>query len=114
SIIDPTGTATEVLLPLLVAHGFFTRPDAFDRFLYVQWAENGWCFPFNYLKQPYLSPASCTLTTIEGLKRVFFGDIVNTSMFTTTMSAAIKTLLLNDLSLYALSKLLTNKDYRSG
>ncbi|MGH2530902.1 MAG: hypothetical protein ACRDJW_01225 [Thermomicrobiales bacterium] len=53
AVVDPHGDLAVDCLRALADHGYFARPDAFDRLWYVDFGRRDRFLPFNVLAQPY-------------------------------------------------------------
>src|SRR6266849_7538823 len=52
-LIDPHSDLAQDVLALLVDNGYFKRPGAYDRLLFIDMNRQDRFIPFNMLKQPY-------------------------------------------------------------
>src|SRR5947209_2095097 len=53
SVIDAHADLTTDILALLYDQGYFTRPDAMQKLLYIEFSRTDGFLPFNVLQQPY-------------------------------------------------------------
>ncbi len=68
-LIDPHADLALDILKSLIATGFFRNAEAFDRLLFLDFA-NGAYVPFNVLNQPY-NAHTTALNALEGMIRVW-------------------------------------------
>lgn len=111
SFIDPHGSSAQFLLQTLIDHGYFKRPDAYRRLLYIEIAPDEWFIPWNPLNVPYLSVDQRADIVAEAFKRVW-PELVTAAMFDTLIDCGLKILIYNNLTLTSLFDVLTNEKYR--
>ncbi len=117
SLLDPHSDSAEAILASLVASGFFERPDAFDRLLYVEFCDPGErrFLSFNVLEQPHLKPHDIAANVLESLHRAWpaLSD-GSAPVFDNLILGGTLTLVENGLPLPVLHRLLTDRPFRDG
>lgn len=115
SFVDPHGDAVEELLAMLIAAGYFRRPDAFDRLWYIEFtdSEDGPFLPMNWLRQPHLKPHTLASNVVDAFHRVWpaLADGIAPA-FDSSVKYGTKILASNELTLPALLDVLTDREYR--
>ncbi len=112
SLIDPHSDLATDCLSMLIDNGFFRRPDAFQKLLYIDFSRQDRFLPFNVLKQPY-DDHSIARNMVEVCKRAWSALADGAApQFENITLASTLALVQNDLPLTTLPKLLTNKPYR--
>lgn len=109
-LIEPHHDLSYDSLAQLASAGFFRRPEAFDRLIYLDWG-NGAYLPFNVLKSRH-DPHSTALHVLEAMLRVW-PELVSAPMFQTLFLSAIMVLIANELPLTFLYQLLSDPDFRA-
>lgn len=112
ALLDPHADLADDVLGLLADQGFFGRPDAFDRLLYLDFSRTDAFLPFNVLKTPY-DVHSTAQHIVEVCTRAWpaLAD-GQAPQFENILLAAVVVLVDNHLPLTALPQLLTEKGYR--
>jgi hypothetical protein len=108
-IIEPHHDLSLDTLSYLVDLGYFSRPDAFERLVYLDWG-NGSFVPFNVLadRRP---PETVALHTLEAMMRVW-PELRRAPTFQTVWLSAMIVLIENGLPLTYLYQLLTDGPFR--
>ena len=116
TLIDPMGSTAELLLKTLIAQGFYESPEAYTRVIWVDFRDTDSpddpFIPFNILKMLGVPPAAVRKLVAESFKRIWPELAEHAAMFDTMISASLKVLQANDLSLARMAQLLDNKEYR--
>jgi len=112
AVIDPASDLATDILGLLYLRGYFTRADAAQKLLYIDFADPTRFLPFNILSQPY-DPATVASLLVEVCTRVWpsLGD-GQAPLFDNIIRASVPVLIANNLPLPVLHTLLTNKPFR--
>ena len=116
TLIDPHGDLSRLILEHLAAAGVFTRPDAYERLLYLDLpaAERAGKFlPLNVLAA-HGSPHTIASHVKEAFHRAYPELARGAPMFDTLVQDGTKVLISNGLPLTALFRLLTDKPFRDG
>jgi hypothetical protein len=115
TLVDPHGDLARLVLAHLVADGFFVRPGAREKLLYLDLpaAERaGRYLPFNVLRQPS-PPHSIAANVIEAMHRAWPALAGGQApMFDVLVQSGVKVLISNDLPLPALFRFLLERDFR--
>ncbi len=114
--LDPHGDTARFLLGYLVADGFFDRPEAFERLLYLDIpaaARQERYLPLNWLDQPKRKPHKLGSHVKEAFHRCWPELSFGAPMFDTLVQDGVKVLISNRLPLTALYRLLTDQAFRS-
>ena len=115
TLIDPHGDLAQLVLAHLVAQGFFDRPGAYDRLVYLDLpaAERAARFlPFNVLAQ-HSAPHTIASNVKDAFHRAWPQLAAGVApMFDTLVQDGVKVLLANQLPLTALFRLLTDGAFR--
>src|SRR6267142_522304 len=112
SVIDPASDLATDILGLLYLRGYFNRPDAMQRLLYIDFGDPKRFLPLNILSQPY-DPATVASMLVEVCTRVWPSlDGGQAPLFDNIMRASVPVLIANSLPLPQLHTLLTNKSFR--
>jgi hypothetical protein len=93
----------------LVGQGFFKRPDAYSRMIYLDWG-NGAYVPFNVLAGR-AEPHTVALNALDAMLRVW-PELQEAPMFQTLFLSACMALIANRLPITFLYQLLTEKGFR--
>lgn len=116
AIIDPHTDLAEDVLRLLVEQGYYRRPDAMRRVLYVDFANPQRFVPFNVLRAPSSMPApsyEIARNLVEATTRAWPSLAGGAApQFENLLLAAASVLIDNGLPLTALTPLLTDAAYR--
>lgn len=112
SLIDPHAESADAVLAHLVAQGFFRRPGAYERVLYVRFADGDHVTPFNVLRQEHLTPDVIIGDVVESFHRAFPELAQGAAQFDTLVGNGVRVCLDNDLPLTALYELLLDPAYR--
>lgn len=115
SFIDPHGDAVQELLAMLIHHGFFKRPGAFDKLWYVEFTddEDGHFLPMNWLNQPHVRPHTLASNVVEAFHRVWPSLAEGVApAFDSSVKYGTKILISSGLTLPALLDVLTAREYR--
>jgi hypothetical protein len=109
-LIDPHADLALDILKSLIASGFFRKEDAFDKLIFLDFA-NGAFVPFNVLNQSY-DAHTTALNALEGMIRVW--PELETPLFQTLFLAAVTTLIACKLPITPyLYHILTDGQFRS-
>jgi hypothetical protein len=115
TLVDPHGDLARLILGHLVATGFYERPEAYNRLLYldVPAAERaGRYMPFNVLKQNG-PPHTIASNIMEAVHRAWPSLAGGSApMLDTLVQNGVKVLVSNDLPLPALYRFLVEKEFR--
>jgi hypothetical protein len=110
-LIDPHADLAYDILTSLIASGFFRKEDAFDKLIFLDFA-NGAFVPFNVLNQSY-DPHTTALNALEGMLRVW-PELDTAPLFQTLFLAAVTTLIANHLPITPyLYHILTDGQFRN-
>src|SRR5581483_11098841 len=113
--LDPHGDAARLLLGRLVADGFFKRPEAFERLLYLDIptaARQERYLPLNWLNQPDRRPHALGAYVKEAFHRCWPELATGAPMFDALLQDGVKLLVANRLPLTRLHRLLTDQAFR--
>lgn len=112
-VLDPHADLVEDVLLLLLQKGYFRRPDALSRVLYVDFAHPTRSVPFNVLHQPHYDAYTIAQNLLEACTRAWptLGGGA-APQFENLLLAGVSVLIANQLSLTALPRLLTDAAYR--
>jgi hypothetical protein len=112
SLLDPHSDSAEALLATLTAKGYFDRPGAHERLLYIDFADETHSLPFNVLNQP-VEPHTLASTVLDAMHRCWpaLGDGA-APQFDNLVLAGVLVLIENHHPLPMLHTLLTNKPVR--
>jgi hypothetical protein len=108
-IIEPHHDLSFDTLSTLALQGFFHRPDAYERLVYLDWG-NGSYLPFNVLAGRE-EPHTVALHVLEAMIRVW-PELRQAPTFQTLFLSAIVVLIANRLPLTALYQLLVDHGFR--
>lgn len=111
ALIDPHADLALGCLGYLQARGYFTRPDAFERLVYVDFTA-GHHLPFNVLSSRF-DPHTTALNALEALVRTW-PDLETAPLFRTLFLSAAVVLIANKLPLTAINALLLDREFRAG
>jgi hypothetical protein len=113
AVLDPAADLVDDILLLLLRHGYYRRPDALRKVLYVDFAEPRGAIAFNILKQPY-PPYEVARNLVEATTRAWPSLSGGAApQFENLLLASAALLIDNDLPLTALPRLLTDSAYRA-
>lgn len=113
TFMDPHGDSVLALMEYLVYKGYFDKPDAYQRLLYIEFREEDWFLPFNILRQQAL-PHTVAGNFREALHRAWPALSGGAApMFDTLIQDGVKTLISNQLPVTCLYRMLTDKSYRN-
>ncbi len=113
TFLDPHADSAEALLGILASRGYFRRPDAYKRLLYIDFADSQAFLPFNILSQPKTDPHTISSQVLEAFHRAWpaLGDGA-APQFDNLVLAGTLVLIENGLPLSGLHRLLTDKSWR--
>lgn len=112
TFIDPHGDSADYLMDYLTHRGYFKKPGAFERLLYIKFSEEDWFLPLNILRQKAL-PHTIAGNFREALHRAWPALSGGAApMFDTLVQDGVKVLISNELPVTCLYRLLTDKAYR--
>lgn len=112
-LIDPHSDLANDVLALLCDGGYFHRPGAYERLLYVDFSLPDRFIPFNILKQPY-PVHEVARNLVEVCTRAWSALADGAApLFENIMLASVPVLIENNLPLTSLDELLSNKLYRN-
>lgn len=109
TVLEPHHDLSWDILNSLVARGFYKRPDAYERVVYLDFARD-WYLPFNVLAgdgDPHERASLC----LDAILRVF-PELETAPLFTELFLCGVVTLIANQLPLTALHRLYTDPDFR--
>lgn len=113
ALIDPQADLALDLMASLQSAGFFARPDARTRLLYLDFGRADRFLPFNILRQPRFSAVAIAQQLVDVCERAWSHLAEGRApQFENILLAAAVTLVENGLSLTRLEELLTNRPYR--
>jgi hypothetical protein len=110
-VIDPHADLSLGILSYLVAGGFYRRPEAFERVVYLDFSEEAF-LPFNVLNQPHQSPHATAEMVLEAMERTFKDLTAGAPLLKTLFLAGAVALIENELPLTCLYPLLLDQDFR--
>ncbi len=110
-LVEPHHDLSFDSLTYLVGRGFFKRPDAYNRLIYLDWG-NGHFVPFNVLSGGG-DPHTIALNALDAMLRVW-PELSEAPMFQTLFLSAVMCLIANGLPITFLYQLLTDKPFRDG
>jgi hypothetical protein len=109
-LIDPHADLALDILKSLIASGYFRNPGAFDRLIFLDFA-NGWYVPFNILNRSY-DAHTTALNALEGMIRVW-PELEQAPLFQTLFLAAVTALIACNLPITPyLYHILTDGEFR--
>jgi hypothetical protein len=108
-LIEPHHDLSFDILSSLVADGYFRRPDAYDRLIYLDWG-NGDFVPFNILADAR-DPHSAALNALEAMLRVW-PELREAPLFQTLFLSSLMVLIANALPITFLYQLLADTEFR--
>jgi hypothetical protein len=110
-LIDPHADLAMDILKSLIASGYFRNKDAFDRLIFLDFA-NGAYVPFNVLNQPY-DAHTTALNALEGMIRVW-PELETAPLFQTLFLASVTALIACKLPITSyLYHILTDGQFRN-
>ena len=110
-ILEPHHDLSFDCLNSLIASGFYNRPDAYERVIYIDWG-NGAYVPFNVLATRG-HPDTVAKNVLSAMLRVW-PELEAAPAFQTLFDAGVKCLIANKLPITALYQLLVDKPFRDG
>ena len=113
SLFAPHADTATGILAYLLSHGYFNRPDAFERLWYFKWSRRDYYPAFNFLSQPHYDPYTLASHTHEAFTRFFPSPDGTTPLFSSIFLPAVVTLIYNTLPLTALIPLITTPSLRT-
>lgn len=108
-ILEPHHDLSFDCLTSLVASGFYNRPDAYERVIYIDWG-NGAYVPFNVLATEG-HPDTVAKNVLSAMLRVW-PELETAPAFQTLFDAGVKCLIANQLPITALYQLLVDRPFR--
>jgi hypothetical protein len=112
AVIDPHASLVLDILSLLYDAGYFRRPDAFEKLLYIDFSRKDRFVPFNVLTQPY-ADEEVARHVVEACMRVWTALAEGAApRLENTLLATVPVLRANNLPLPAATRLLTDQEYR--
>lgn len=108
-LLDPHGDLSIDCLKYLVAGGFFKRPDAFERLIYIDFSEDHHA-PFNVLSTRF-RPHTRALNALEAFSRTW-PEIQTAPHFRTLFLTSAMILIANRRPLTDINRLLLDDDFR--
>jgi hypothetical protein len=108
-LIDPHHDLSFDIIITLLAKGFFDRPDAYQKLVYIDWG-NGHFVPFNILagtKEPH----SVALDALDGMLRVW-PELETAPLFQQLFLSSAMTLIESRLPIVFLNQILTDESFR--
>ena len=112
ALIDPHADLAADVLGILADTGFFERPDAYERLLYIDFSDRERFLPFNVLDQPY-DDHTVAKNIVEACKRAWPALADGSApQFENILLAGSLALIQNNEPLSSLPKLLTDKSFR--
>lgn len=113
ALVDPQADLALDVLDGLLTMGFFARPDAQQRVLYLDFTRSDRFLPFNILCQPRLRPTEVAQYVAEVCKRAWTHLADGAApQFENILLSAVVVLVENGLPLTELGPVLTSKPYR--
>lgn len=113
TLLDPHGDSAEAILTNLIGMGFFRQPGAFNRLLYVELRDEELFLPFNILKQSHVSAHNVADDVLQAMHRAWPALASGYApQFDTMVLSGTKILIDNNLTLPALQRVLTDREYR--
>lgn len=111
-LIDPHSDLAQDVLQLLADSGYFARPSAYEKLLYIDFSGPDRFIPFNVLQQPY-PMHEVARNLVEVCTRAWSALADGAApLFENIMLASVPVLIENNLPLTALDDLLSKKAYR--
>lgn len=111
-LIDPHSDLAQDVLQLVADGGYFARPGAYEKLLYVDFSRADRFIPFNVLQQPY-PMHEVARNLVEVCTRAWSALADGAApLFENIMLASVPVLIENNLPLTALDDLLSKKAYR--
>lgn len=112
AVIDPHADLTQDILLVLLRQGYFRRPHAFEKLLYLEFGRTDRFVPFNILRSSS-DPYQVARLLVEACTRAWPSLSGGAApQFENLLLAATTVLIANQLPLTALTPLLTNAAYR--
>lgn len=109
-LLDPHGDLAEDCLTGLAAGGFFNRPDAYDRLVYVDFSESHHV-PFNILGVKRFKPHVRAQNALDAFGRTW-PEVQSAPHFRTLFLTSAMILIANDLPLTDINRLLLDDAFR--
>ena len=115
AVVDPHGDLAKDVLGSLIAHNFFSNPEAFDRLLYVAPRRRDYIIPFNVLARPDSDTETYEIgqRVIAAFMRTWARTLSEPPRFQQIMRAALATLIETNETLCSLHRLLCDDQFRS-
>ena len=110
TVLEPHHDLSFDILTSLVASGFYRRPDAYERVVYLDFG-NDWFVPFNVLAGEG-DPHERASLVLDAMYRIF-PEVEWAPTFTRLMLASVVVLIENGLPLTYLAKLFSDKPFRT-
>lgn len=112
AVLDPHADLAHDVLAQLLSAGYFQRPEAMQKVLYIDFSDRSAALPFNVLRQPYPIDEVARLI-VEACTRAWpsLAD-GNAPQFENILLASIPVLIANDLCLTDMTRLLSDRPYR--
>src|SRR4051812_34092033 len=110
TVLEPHHDLSFDILTSLVASGFYDRPDAYQRVVYLDFG-NDWCVPFNVLEGSG-DPHERASMVLDAMYRIF-PEVEWAPTFTRLMLASVVVLIENKLPLTHLAKLFADRSFRT-
>lgn len=108
-IVEPHHDLSFDCLTSLIGKGYFNRPDAYDRLIYIDWG-NGAYVPFNVLATKG-HPDTVAKNVLSAMLRVW-PELESAPAFQTLFDAGLKCLIASNLPITYLYQLLVDKPFR--
>jgi hypothetical protein len=108
-LVEPHHDLSFDTLTYLIIRGYFRRPDAYERLIYLDWG-NGAFVPFNVLADAR-DPHSAALNALEAMLRVW-PELREAPLFQTLFLSSLMVLIANELPITFLYQLLSDGDFR--
>jgi len=111
-LLDPHGQTARDTLAYLTAQGYFERPDAFERLVYLRFGgDSDRTIPFNVLRQPHQAAEDIAENLRDAFTRVW-PELTEQAVFGSIFPSAIVALVASRRSLVDLPRLLRDKEFR--
>jgi len=111
-LLDPHGQTARDTLAYLAAQGYFERPDAFERLVYLRFGGDAdRTIPFNVLRQPHAAAEDIAENLRDAFTRVW-PELSDQAVFGSVFPSAIVALVASRRTLVDLPRLLRDKEFR--